>query len=221
MSLNLILKGWSLGEHSEWSKYSNFDVALKVPLIISVPKTDTTFKHISPFDKDLRQNWHNFKIVKELVELVDIFPTLCDLTALPVPPICPSNRSEIFCSEGISLKPLMKSLEIWNQTNVWKSAVFSQYPRPSFAPQLNSDQPSLKDINIMGYTMRTAYLRYTEWLGFDHNSFQPNWDQVFARELYFDDSQNLNVANDHRFKQIIELLSRQLRNGWRHHLPIN
>ncbi|XP_015596110.1 iduronate 2-sulfatase [Cephus cinctus] len=29
--------GWSLGEHAEWAKYSNFDVAVHVPLIVSIP----------------------------------------------------------------------------------------------------------------------------------------------------------------------------------------
>ncbi|KAL6423025.1 hypothetical protein ACFW04_010480 [Cataglyphis niger] len=29
--------GWALGEHAIWSKYSNFDVAVHVPLIISIP----------------------------------------------------------------------------------------------------------------------------------------------------------------------------------------
>ncbi|KAJ3588105.1 hypothetical protein NHX12_011700 [Muraenolepis orangiensis] len=29
--------GWSLGEHGEWAKYSNFDVATRVPLVFYVP----------------------------------------------------------------------------------------------------------------------------------------------------------------------------------------
>ena len=29
--------GWSLGEHGEWAKYSNFDVATQVPLMFYVP----------------------------------------------------------------------------------------------------------------------------------------------------------------------------------------
>lgn len=29
--------GWALGEHATWSKYSNFDVATHVPLMISIP----------------------------------------------------------------------------------------------------------------------------------------------------------------------------------------
>ncbi|XP_029037438.2 iduronate 2-sulfatase isoform X2 [Osmia bicornis bicornis] len=34
--------GWSLGEHAIWAKYSNYDVALRVPLIMSIPRL--TFK---------------------------------------------------------------------------------------------------------------------------------------------------------------------------------
>lgn len=30
------LTGWSLGEHGEWAKYSNFDVATRVPLMFYV-----------------------------------------------------------------------------------------------------------------------------------------------------------------------------------------
>jgi len=210
-----------LGEHSEWSKYSNFDVALKVPLIISLPNSNSTFRYISPFIRHLKPDKKKYKIAKELVELVDIFPTLCDLTGLPVPLICEPNSSQIVCSEGISLKPIMKKFETFNTTVLWKSAVFSQYPRPSYTTQLNSDQPMLKDINIMGYSMRTPYLRYTEWIGFDHESVRANWSQVYARELYFDDLQNINMAYDKQFKNIIELLSEQLKNGWRNQLPLN
>ena len=33
----MLISGWSLGEHAEWAKYSNFDIALRVPLLISIP----------------------------------------------------------------------------------------------------------------------------------------------------------------------------------------
>lgn len=35
------IAGWSLGEHGEWAKYSNFDVATRVPLIFYVPGVTT------------------------------------------------------------------------------------------------------------------------------------------------------------------------------------
>lgn len=36
-----LVAGWSLGEHGEWAKYSNFDVATRVPLIFYIPGITT------------------------------------------------------------------------------------------------------------------------------------------------------------------------------------
>ena len=59
--------GWQLGEHNLWAKHSNFQTSLKVPLIIKYPNQTVGKKIIQP------------------VELIDIYPTLCDLTSLPKP----------------------------------------------------------------------------------------------------------------------------------------
>lgn len=58
-SLNCVLchLGWSLGEHGEWAKYSNFDVATRVPLMFYVPGMTTSpvsqgarvFPYLDPF----------------------------------------------------------------------------------------------------------------------------------------------------------------------------
>ena len=55
--------GWSLSDHGLWAKHSNFEVALQVPLIIS--------------DSSLPNAAHT----NSIAELVDIYPTLCELTA--------------------------------------------------------------------------------------------------------------------------------------------
>lgn len=109
--------GWHLGDHGLWCKHTNFEVATRSPLIISPP--------IQPIP--------GLKC-PALVEFVDIYPTLCELCAIPVP----ENL------EGLSLVPLLK-----DSMRSWKSAAFSQYPRSN---------------GIMGYTMRTDRYRYTEWL---------------------------------------------------------
>ena len=55
ISLSMHITGWQLGEHAEWAKYSNFEVAVNVPLMFSVPgvtyshkTTGPIFKHIDP-----------------------------------------------------------------------------------------------------------------------------------------------------------------------------
>jgi len=73
--------GWKLGEYSEWSKHTNFELDTHVPMIISDPD----------FPKGVRVN--------ALTEFVDIFPTLTELCGLPL--------SEGM--EGTSMAPLMEN----------------------------------------------------------------------------------------------------------------
>ncbi|WP_044206385.1 sulfatase [Flammeovirga sp. OC4] len=61
--------GWQLGEHTFWCKHSNFDIALRVPLMIKPPKG-------KKFKKGSAEGF---------AEIVDIFPTLCDLSGLSQP----------------------------------------------------------------------------------------------------------------------------------------
>nr|CAD7463477.1 unnamed protein product [Timema tahoe] len=209
--------GWSMAEHGEWSKFSNFDVAVNVPFLLSIPGQTEGCSRSS----------------HALVELVDIFPTLVELAELPggVPPLCPDNSSSVtLCTEGISLVPLIQqeiaSMHQENQAKVstpqWKSGVFSQYPRPGVYPTYkpNSDKPRLKDIRIMGYTLRTQRHKYTEWVHFDDN--KADWSQVIARELYdhkLDSGEDLNLADRPQFAKLMGRLSQQLRAGWRYSLP--
>jgi iduronate 2-sulfatase len=59
--------GYQLGEHGLWSKHTNFELATRVPLIISAPGGSIRAR------------------TDALVELVDIYPTLCDMAGLPKP----------------------------------------------------------------------------------------------------------------------------------------
>lgn len=234
--------GWSLGEHQEWAKYSNFEDVVNVPLMIYIPNLVKTkgkiFKYESVTNLIEKRKHENetvsnelylpFLQSDELVELVDLFPTISDLMQLDVPPICPKNSKSVqFCSEGISLKPLIKHLiDRQKYTSikdfVWKKAAFSQYPRPSLTPQENSDQPDLNDINIMGYSMKTKNYRYTEWIEFSPKTFLGNWSNIYAKELYIhssDPKENKNEANNPKYKDIIKQLSEQLKKGWRFSLP--
>ncbi|KAG5893571.1 hypothetical protein JTB14_028338 [Gonioctena quinquepunctata] len=133
--------GWSWGEHGEFSKFSNFKVATRVPLLIHVPGLS------------------NRKIILDsLVELVDLFPTLVDLTQVSHPlDRCSKNNSEnLVCTEGCSLVPLLFDA-VKMKVPLEKTAIFTQYPRPGIFPTMipNSDKPKLKDITIMGYSIKT------------------------------------------------------------------
>lgn len=94
---------------------------------------------------------------------------------------------------------------------------FSQYPRPGEYPTLkpNSDKPKLKEIKIMGCSMRTNKFRYTEWCGF-HN-FSIDWNDVKACELYnhyIDPMENNNLSEDTMYYEIRKELSNKLRLQW-------
>ncbi|XP_017875513.1 iduronate 2-sulfatase [Ceratina calcarata] len=216
--------GWSLGEHAEWAKYSNYDVALKVPLIISIPslskreKRDSINKPASSYTPT---------VIPFLIELVDVFPTIADLANIPIPS-CSKRNTEITCSEGSSLVPLIKAAS--NRTLLykvrWKSAAFSQYPRPNIKPSMhpNSDQPCLKEIKAMGYTVRKYRYRYTAWLSFKAENKVPDWNSTIAEELYDynnEDGENQNVAYLSKYAKVKGKLKSFLEKRWGRIFPTN
>eukprot|EP00091_Calanus_sinicus_P020364 TRINITY_DN5519_c0_g1_i1.p1 TRINITY_DN5519_c0_g1~~TRINITY_DN5519_c0_g1_i1.p1 ORF type:complete len:284 (+),score=57.44 TRINITY_DN5519_c0_g1_i1:32-853(+) len=66
--------GWQLGEHAEWAKNTNFEIANRAPLIMHFPKKTTG---------GLR--------TKKLVEMVDIFPTLVEAAGFQPLDVCPTD----------------------------------------------------------------------------------------------------------------------------------
>ena len=59
--------GYFLGEHGFWCKHSTFYEAVKIPLYISAP------------------NYAKNKTTNSFTELVDIYPTLCDIAGITPP----------------------------------------------------------------------------------------------------------------------------------------
>lgn len=143
--------GWSLGNHGAWAKYSNFDVAVRVPMIIYSPDFVGTNRNVA-------QN----------VELLDLFPTLVDLIGLPPLKKC-EGKNEKLCTEG---KSLMKYFHdpLLHEDDTY---AYSQYPRPSSHPSIvpNSDEPKLHEIKIMGCSVKTQRFRYTLWVGYNSTTF--------------------------------------------------
>ena len=258
----MLILGWSLGEHQEWSKFSNFEVATRVPLIISMPENRKEFKFTNIIDDKVfssnKKRWlkkykknkrHSYselkrshKIYNHPVELIDLFPTIVDLSGLPFINQCPNNSSSIqLCTEGFSLSQIIlnnknkqtemkndifnihKSKEnsnsnITNISQIPKQIAFSQYPRPCVTPSISpdSDQPKLIDTKIMGYSMRTNRFRYTVWLSFNHTNFYSDWDNIIAHELYdhkIDPDENHNVVEKSFYQRYINKLRIKLRSN--------
>lgn len=59
--------GWNLREHGLWCKHCNYETSLHTPLILKVPGSKQV------------------KSTAEIVEFVDIYPTLCELAGLELP----------------------------------------------------------------------------------------------------------------------------------------
>ena len=78
--------GWKLGEHGDWSKCTNWELDARVPLIIRAPWITASLG---------QRTW-------AFAELIDIFPTLVELSGLPLP-----LASEGL--EGTSLVPVINS----------------------------------------------------------------------------------------------------------------
>ncbi|MDF1823355.1 MAG: sulfatase [Verrucomicrobiales bacterium] len=86
--------GWKLGDHSSWCKHTNFEVDTRVPLMMRVPGKETG-------------------ATNALVELIDLYPTLCELTGIPVP----------HHLQGESFVPLLSDL-----SKEHRSSAYSSYP---------------------------------------------------------------------------------------------
>lgn len=73
--------GWQLGEHNLWAKHCNFQTSLKVPLMVRLPNQS--------------QGLH----VSSMVELTDLYPTICSVIGLAQPPHVQGTDLKLVTSE--------------------------------------------------------------------------------------------------------------------------
>ncbi|MHC4123783.1 MAG: sulfatase [Planctomycetota bacterium] len=168
--------GYHLGENRLWTKMTNFEITTRSPLIVSAPGAKAAGKTCNA-----------------LVEFVDVYPTLAELSRLPMPGTL----------EGLSMAPLLDNPKL-----PWKQAAFSQYPRG----KRYRYEPERGD--AMGRSIRTDRYRYTEWT-------EPD-GKLVGVELYDqkkDPQNNVNVAGKPQNKELAKKLSKQLQEGWRAALP--
>lgn len=140
--------GFHLGEHGLWAKTSNFELDARVPLIFDVPEMSGS------------------RECKQVVELLDLYPTLVDLCGIDAPGHL----------EGKSLVPLLNDPD-----KSTESVARTWHPRPAYPS-------SGEDPDAMGYSIRTDRFRYTQWRNFATG-------EVLASELYDHDEDAAETVN--------------------------
>lgn len=131
--------GFHLGDHNGfWAKHTNYEISTRVPLIVRVPGLESLGTKGS--------------FCSAPVELVDVYPTLVDLCSLPAP-----DQPDGLELQGTSFLPLLE-----DPAQPWKKAAFSQFQR-YIRGDRPGDVPVAHGGNGMGYSIRTARFRYTEW----------------------------------------------------------
>jgi iduronate 2-sulfatase len=172
--------GWKLGDHNSWGKMTNYNIDLRVPIIIRYPNQEN-------------RGAQSYGIT----ELVDLFPTLCELADVDIPAYM----------QGTSLVPLIE-----NPDRAWKSAAFSQFHR---RPKVSADGK-----RYMGYSMNTPEYHYIEWYTWDHKTGAKG--ELRDIELYDrinDPYEKVNISNFRDLTEVNKALSKQLSDGWRKALP--
>jgi iduronate 2-sulfatase len=206
--------GWHLGDMGIWGKATNYEVATRVPMMIWTP--------------DMPKKNRGIK-TNALVELVDIYPTLCDIAGIKVPNTV----------EGYSFKKLLK-----NPNQTWKTAAFSQFPTPAlrewgayplrpamrdtfFGPLIEEVEDriieqqkekwnrELFENTLMGYAMRTEQYRLIVWKDRAHLEKEPLFIELYNHKN--DPSETKNIADED--SDVVAKLLIQFDKGWRGNLP--
>lgn len=206
--------GWHLGDMGIWGKATNYEIATRVPMMIWTPGIPRSSRG---------------QTTDALVELIDIYPTLCDLAGINQPPHL----------EGHSFVPLLTTPQ-----RKWKTAVFSQYPNPAlrewaanplspgmretfFGPLIQEVEARIiaqqkerwdRDLfenNLMGYAMRTDRYRLVVWKDLRHPDAKPIFVELYDHRR--DPAETLNIAE--KKPELVTRLMVRFDSGWRGSLP--
>ena len=206
--------GWHLGDMGVWGKATNYEIATRVPLMIWTP--------------DMPESSRGKK-TDALVELIDMYPTLCELAGIDVPEHV----------EGHSFAPLLD-----DPNRHWKQAAFSLFPSPAlrewaanpltpkmretyFGPliegveaQIISQQGEkwnrdLFENDLMGYAMRTDQYRFVVWKDRTKSDSKPIFLELYDHQS--DPAETRNIADQK--PQLVSRLLTQFNKGWAGNLP--
>ena len=140
--------GWHLADHGGlWRKMTLFEQATRVPLIFVAPG-------VKP------------GVCNRLTELLDLYPTLADLTGLPAPAGV----------QGMSIKPLLEKPDReWSKTVAYTIVGRNKKKEP-----------------ILGRSVRNERWRFTDWGGdngvelYDHDKDPQEYTNLAKDEKYAD-----------------------------------
>ncbi|MGJ8698108.1 MAG: sulfatase [Verrucomicrobiaceae bacterium] len=182
--------GWHLGDMGIWGKATNYEIATRVPFIVQAPGMSNGVGRKSD----------------SLVELLDMYPTLCDLAGIPIPDHL----------EGKSLRPILE-----NPESEVKDFALSQYPNPAlrewaanplapamretfFGPLISEVEGRIieqmgdrwdRDLfenHLMGYSLRTDRHRFIEWRDYRDLSKPAIYTELYDHEE--DPAETVNIA---------------------------
>ena len=164
--------GFHLGEHGMWSKISLFEQVTRVPFIVRIPGVTRGATSDG------------------IIELVDLYPTLCEILGLDLP------HDKL---EGISFLPLIEQPD-----RNWKKAAFTTCRHDRF----------------FGKSIRTDSHRYTEWIHyqdrFDEKA-EVHFAELYNLDEDPYEQNNPAGIETHRRQQ--NKMATMLRDGWERSLP--
>ena len=195
--------GWHLGEMGIWGKATNYEIATRVPLIFWTP--------------GMKQRGKGTEV---LVELVDLYPTLCELAGLEKP----------VHLAGRSLLPLLE-----NPNAKRKQYAVSQFPNPAlrewaanplslgmrktfFGPLIKEVEHRIKEQkgkrwnrdlfenHLMGYTLRTDRYRLVAWLDYRDVNLEPLFLELYDHKKDPQETRNLAGEFPRKVKELLKEL---------------
>ncbi len=110
--------GWHLGDHGSWTKHTNYEQAMRIPILFKVPEIVSAGSSTN-----------------QLIETVDIYPTLVDLAGLEMP-AAPQPL------DGRSMRAVLDG-----SSSTIKDHIYHSYPKGGY----------------MGQAIRTARYRLVAW----------------------------------------------------------
>jgi arylsulfatase A-like enzyme len=180
--------GYQLGEHGQWGKVTNFELATRVPLIIGYPSQMTVGVSTKGF-----------------ASLLDVYPTLVELAGLPPNPT----------NEGVSLVPLLKQPKNLNVTTNF-NASFSMMSRAKNVMGLSMRIDNYRFTRWATFNKETGRPSFTPYNANNTNVKYELYNHTGENDFGsdFDAYENENLASRAEHNDLVKELDARLQRTW-------